>query len=336
MQYQLGRLHKRWVVYWHEQNGKRVRYRLQAQSKSEADAEAARVWAAHQQLNPSAFTFRKAAEAYLKHMEGKAGIPQVKGVLRWMLPKLGDWEAHAIDDDVMAEYIKWRKEDSFRRRGKELAQRTQFIDVNIAQCVLNYAYKKRLMGVKISLTKPQIPPPKDVWLDTDQVRQLLGAMQGVPHLYTATLIMLSTAARVGATLDLTWDRVDFERNTIDLRHDPKRPAKGRAFVPMNSGLREHLLSVRSVSRSDYVVEWRGKQVKSIKKGFKAQCVEVGLNQVTPHVLRHTAAVHLAAADVPMARISQFLGHSSTAVTERIYARFAPGHLRGEAQILDFK
>ncbi len=33
----------------------------------------------------------------------------------------------------------------------------------------------------------------------------------------AILLMLTTAGRVGAILDLTWDRVDFDRAQIDLR-----------------------------------------------------------------------------------------------------------------------
>jgi len=37
----------------------------------------------------------------------------------------------------------------------------------------------------------------------------------------------------------------------------------------------------------------------------------------------------------MSRISQYLGHSNTTVTERVYTRFAPDHLREEAGILDF-
>ena len=37
----------------------------------------------------------------------------------------------------------------------------------------------------------------------------------------------------------------------------------------------------------------------------------------------------------MAKVSQYLGHSNVQVTERIYARFAPDHLRDAAEILDF-
>ena len=43
----------------------------------------------------------------------------------------------------------------------------------------------------------------------------------------------------------------------------------------------------------------------------------------------------AGSGVPMSKISQYLGHSSTTVTERVYARYAPDHLREEAEILDF-
>ena len=53
------------------------------------------------------------------------------------------------------------------------------------------------------------------------------------------------------------------------------------------------------------------------------------------MLRHTAAVHMAEAGVPMTRISQFLGHSNTGITERAYARFAPDHLRDAADVVDF-
>ena len=87
--------------------------------------------------------------------------------------------------------------------------------------------------------------------------------------------------------------------------------------------------------TDYVIEWAGEPVKRLRTGFNKAVKDAGLKGVSPHVLRHTAAVHLAAAGVPMARISQYLGHSSIAVTERVYARFAPDHLREEAEILDF-
>lgn len=68
----------------------------------------------------------------------------------------------------------------------------------------------------------------------------------------------------------------------------------------------------------------------------ARAVEnAGLKDVTLHVLRHTAAVHMAEAGVPMAEISQYLGHSNVQITASVYARFSPQHLSRAAEALEF-
>lgn len=62
------------------------------------------------------------------------------------------------------------------------------------------------------------------------------------HVYLFILLAIMTGARKMAILDLTWDRVDFERGTIqydeDEDRDPmsKRWRKGRATVPMGAVL----------------------------------------------------------------------------------------------------
>jgi integrase len=42
---------------------------------------------------------------------------------------------------------------------------------------------------------------------------------------------------------------------------------------------------------------------------------------------------MAEAGVPIAEISQYLGHSDSRTTERHYAKFTPGHLRKAASAL---
>jgi integrase len=39
----------------------------------------------------------------------------------------------------------------------------------------------------------------------------------------------------------------------------------------------------------HVIEYHGKPVASIKKGFREVCVTAGIKGVSPHILRHTAA-----------------------------------------------
>jgi len=60
----------------------------------------------------------------------------------------------------------------------------------------------------------------------------------------------------------------------------------------------------------------------------------GLEDVSAHVLRHTAAVWMAEAGVPMDEISQYLGHSNVEITRRVYARYSPDYLRKAASALE--
>ena len=84
-----------------------------------------------------------------------------------------------------------------------------------------------------------------------------------------------------------------------------------------------------------MIEWAGEQVHSIRKGFTRAITNAALADISLHVLRHTAGVHMAAGGIPMSKISQYMGHSNTSVTERFYARFAPDHMQDAAAVLDF-
>ena len=75
-------------------------------------------------------------------------------------------------------------------------------------------------------------------------------------------------------------------------------------------------------------------MKSIKKAIRMAALRSGV-PCSPHVFRHTAGVWMAQADVPMQKISQFLGHTSTKVTERTYARYSPSFMKDAAAALEF-
>ena len=57
-----------------------------------------------------------------------------------------------------------------------------------------------------------------------------------------------------------------------------------------------------------VVEWNGKPVKSVGKGFEAAVKAAGLGaDVTPHILRHTCATWLMQSGVDLWNAAGFLG-----------------------------
>ena len=82
---------------------------------------------------------------------------------------------------------------------------------------------------------PSKPPPRDDALTREQYQQLLAAAD-TPHVRLFIILALATGARMTALLELTWDRVNFERGTIQLG-DGRQRRKGRATVPMNDHAR---------------------------------------------------------------------------------------------------
>lgn len=179
---------------------------------------------------------------------------------------------------------------------------------------------------------PRHPPPRDRHLTREEYARLKTAAKA-RHIRLFIVLALTTAGRASAILDLTWDRVDFERGLIALG-DGRRREKGRATVPMTGSARAALLEAQQAAVTDHVVEYGGKRVHSIKKSFARTVEAAGLVDVSPHVLRHTAAVWMAEAGVSMPEIASYLGHTNPAITARVYARFSPDYLRRAAQALE--
>ena len=76
---------------------------------------------------------------------------------------------------------------------------------------------------------------------------------------------------------------------------------------------------------------------NIKRGLKFAAQKAGLGgQMGTHLLRHSAAVHLAESGIPMEEIAQYLGHDEVEVTRRVYARFSPTYLRKAAAALEYE
>ena len=170
-----------------------------------------------------------------------------------------------------------------------------------------------------------------VSLTKEQAKGLLNVCSQ-HHLRIYILLALSTGARNGALLDLTWDRIDLSSRLIELRTEHMVNKKGRATVPINNGLYELLKDDERYC--EYVVHWGGRKVSSVKKALKRLATKVGLPWLSPHVFRHSAAVWMAESGVPMDEIAQFLGHSNVEITRKVYAKYSPDYLRNAAKALE--
>jgi integrase len=148
------------------------------------------------------------------------------------------------------------------------------------------------------------------------------------------LVGLHTAARRGAILDLTWDRVDLENRRIAFHRTGRaQTKKRRATVPINNTLLSALQEAALLAVTDHVIEWNGKPVHSIRHSFENAVKRAGIAYCTRHDLRRTAASWMVMAGVPLKQVAAMLGDSE-AMVEKVYGRFSPDWLRDAARALE--
>lgn len=81
-------------------------------------------------------------------------------------------------------------------------------------------------------------------------------------------------------------------------------------------------------------EGRALDPKYVDKHLKALCTKAEIAPVSFHKLRHTAAPHMVAADVPLALVKDHLGHSSITLRTGPCAHMVPAAQREAAEKLD--
>ncbi|WP_264820521.1 tyrosine-type recombinase/integrase [Mangrovibrevibacter kandeliae] len=203
---------------------------------------------------------------------------------------------------------------------------------------------------------PAAGEARDRWLRPAEIDRLLTAAEALRRASREPgrlsrgerflRIALETAARKEAIFDLTWDRVDFETNVIHLNVPGRKlTKKRRADVPISAALRPVLLRAYEERANDLVLDnkaeiWATVQVIAEKAGLApARERENGQKPkatgISPHVLRHTAATHMARRGVPLFKIAKVLGNSVVMV-EKVYAKHCPDDLRDAVDAISGK
>lgn len=240
-----------------------------------------------------------------------------------LAPHFGKRIGSAITREDCRAYHKARVKDG-------MAASSIVTELALLRACLRWRYK----AAAPSIWLPPASPARDEYLTKDQARQIVAAAE-TPHVRLFVILGLTTGARASAILDLTWDRVDFEHGTINYKPAGRvQTNKRRTVVPMNEMAREALQEAYRGRLTGHVIEYGGKPVGSIKKGIQRLAARTGI-RFSPHVLRHTCAVWMAQADVPMQKISQYMGHTTMKTTEAFYARYSPSYMKDASAATTF-
>lgn len=240
-----------------------------------------------------------------------------------LAPHFGHRMGTAIQPDDCRAYYKARKRDG-------MSDSTIKTELEFLRACLRFKYR----DAAPALWLPPASAPRDRYLTKEEARELLEHIEA-PHVRLFVELAIATGARMTALLDLTWDRVDMKRGTADLNPAGRHITnKRRTVVPLNARAMAALEIAKKGAMTDHVIEYGGEPVKSVKKAIRSAAARSGI-PVSPHVFRHTAGVWMAEADTPMQKIAQYLGHTSTRVTERTYARYSPSFMKDASSALSF-
>jgi site-specific recombinase XerD len=179
---------------------------------------------------------------------------------------------------------------------------------------------------------PRVPRAPGRRTTLEQYHQLVAVCAGDGWLDARDRLLLVIAffsgLRVGELVALHVEDLDATHGVLVVRAGKGGNAR---FVPMHPDVRPALL--------DYLYRrprWEGPELflaadgpwggargplttNGVRQMFRRRCQAAGLPRLNPHSLRHGFATTLLNAGASLASISHMMGHSSTRLTESIYA-----------------
>jgi integrase len=221
---------------------------------------------------------------------------------------------------------------------RDRAAGTMRRELGVLQAAINHAHKYGKLTRSVSVELPAAPPSKERWLTREEAAKLIRecrrdrkARLYMPHF---VLIGLYTGRRKEAILSLRWPQINLRANRIDFEVEGRaRTRKRRGKTPIPSRLLPLLLRIRRRG-SDLgpVLHINGKPIGDIKKGFAAACKRAGLEGVTPHTLRHTAATWLMQNGVSFSVAAEYLSMGEGTL-RRVYWHHHPDYMKEAAEAI---
>jgi integrase len=278
--------------------------------------------------DPAQVLITDALSHYATEHGPKVAAPRVIGcAISAMTPYWTGLTLADVTPLTCSRYVDWRARSANTAR-RELA---------VLQAAINWAFKNARLTRSVAVTLPARPESRKRWLTKHEAALLLRATRTEKaRLYMPLFILLGlyTGRRKEAILSLRWPQVDLERGLVDFEVPGRqRTKKQRGAVPIPRKLLPHLKRARQRGTDlGYVLHIDGKAIGDLKKGFAAACKRAGIDGVTPHVLRHTAATWLMQSGVKTWEAAGFLAMSEKMLIE-VYGHHHPDYMREAAEAI---
>ena len=308
----------------------------------------------HTELSPAvkkAVTVADLWKVYwVKHVERESAAPDAIGYA-WknLEPHFGKLHLSEVTHAVVEAYVEKRVAGRASRAAKPATVRKELAALTAA---FNFCAgpKSGIIGkAEVPfIALPDEGEPRDRWLRMDEIKKLFAAASSLrrgdrlSRCERFLWIALETAARLQAILDLTWDRVDFHTRTIHFDvPGRKKTKKRRPSVSISTTLLPILQRAYEERTGELVLDtkadvWASIQTAARAAGFGGEKPLDGAKPkatgISPHVLRHTAATHMARNGVPLWVVAKVLGNS-LAMAEKVYAKWTPDNPEGTVDMI---
>jgi integrase len=230
-------------------------------------------------------------------------------------------------------------------RGKPVARR----ELEDLRSAINYHRKEGLSREIVEVTLPPAAEPRDRWLTRSEAAALIRSAWRFAEvhenprrvryarrhiarfilvaLYSGTRASAVCAASLGPVKGSGW--IDLDRGVFYRRASgEKETKKRRPPVRLPDRLLGHMRRWHKNGQT-YAVEWCGKRVGTIEKGFQRTARDAGLDDVTPHTLRHTAATWLMQTGTDLWEAAGYLG-MTVKTLDTVYGHHHPEHQKQAA------
>ena len=226
-----------------------------------------------------------------------------------------EYDVNGLTDTSLVEYADSRRLQPGRVKDGFVTSGTIHRELRTLREALKDAIReKRWEGAVPAMPKlGVIYKPREVWLDKTQSQRVLLALP--PERRDHFIIYRQLGIDRGELYRIEPKDIDWKRNEVRVR-GTKTAARDR-IMPITPEVREVLFARRN--DSPMFAKWH-----NALRDLALACKKAGVHTVNFKDLRRSFATELARAGVPVLHLKDLMGHSTTRMLEKVYARVAQG------------
>lgn len=219
----------------------------------------------------------------------------------------GQTPANTISRNTCRNYINFRTKQKYTRKGwkkaKTVSEESVGREIRSLAAAINFCVKEKFCPSGAVFYSPSIKPKGKSHITKEQARQIFDNCPSF-HIRLFMLIALGSGHRMSAILGLTWDRVTSGYiNFVDPNRAQTNKRRGQVPIIEGSDLYYMLSEARAAAQTPYVIEHNGHSVETVRRAIQRAGQRVGIDYLTPHILKHSACVWMAEDGVPLADIA---------------------------------